>query len=134
MLTQLLAPYTNVAPLILRLALSIILIRHGWPKLFGPNPGLKGFAGWLGSMGFPFPIFWALVVALLEVVGGAALALGFFTQWVALLVVIEFAVIILMVKMKQKFSEKEFDLMIFAVALVLVILGSGSISLDSFWF
>ncbi len=134
MLTAIFSPYVGFVPLVLRLALSIILIRHGWPKLFGPNPGLKGFAGWLGSMGFPFPIFWALVVALLEVVGGVALALGFLTQWVALLVVIEFAVIMLTVKMKQKFSEKEFDLLIFAAALALVILGSGSISLDSLLF
>ena len=126
-------PYTNSAPLVLRLALSIILIRHGWPKLFGPNPGLKGFAGWLGSMGFPLPMFWALVVALLEVVGGTALAVGFFTQLVALLVAIQFAVIMLAVKMKQKFSEKEFDLIIFAAALALIFLGSGSISLDSLW-
>lgn len=134
MLTQLLVPYTNVAPLILRLVLAIILIRHGWPKLFGTNPGLKGFAGWLGSMGFPLPIFWAFIVALLEVVGGAALAVGFLTQWVALLVVIEFAVIMLAVKIKKPFSEKEFDLLIFAVALALALLGSGSISLDSLWF
>ncbi len=133
MLMEVLASYANWAPLVLRLALSIILIRHGWPKLFGNNPGLKGFAGWLGSIGFPFPIFWALIVALLEVVGGTALALGFFTQWIALLVAIQFAVIMLMVKMKQKFSEKEFDLIIFAAALALVILGSGSISLDSLW-
>jgi len=134
MLMEILRPYANWAPLILRLSLSIILIRHGWPKLFGPNPGLKGFTGWLGSLGFPLPMFWALVVALLEVVGGAALALGFLTQWIALFVVIEFAVIMLTVKMKQKFSEKEFDLIIFTAALALVILGSGSISLDSLWF
>lgn len=134
MLMEIFAPYTNLAPLVLRLALAIILIRHGWPKLFGPNPGLKGFAGWLGSAGFPLPIFWALIVAVLEVFGSAALALGFLTQWVALFVAIQFAVIMLAVKMKQKFSEKEFDLIIFAAALALVILGSGSISIDSFLF
>lgn len=134
MLMEIFAPYANSAPLVLRLALAIILIRHGWPKLFGPNPGLKGFAGWLGSMGFPLPIFWALIVAVLEVFGGVALALGFLTQWVALFVAIQFAVIMLAVKMKQKFSEKEFDLIIFAAALALVILGSGSISIDSFLF
>lgn len=134
MLMEIFAPYTNSAPLVLRLALAIILIHHGWPKLFGPNPGLKGFAGWLGSAGFPLPIFWALIVAVLEVFGGVALALGFLTQWVALFVAIQFAVIMLAVKMKQRFSEKEFDLIIFAAALALVILGSGSISIDSFWF
>lgn len=134
MLESFLLAYRDFAPLALRLALGIILARHGWPKLFGPNPGLKGFASWLGSVGFPLPIFWALIVAVLEVFGGAALALGLFTQWIALLVVIEFAVIMLMVKIKQPFSEKEFDLIIFAAALALVILGGGSISLDSLWF
>ena len=134
MLMEVLAPYANWAPLILRLSLSIILIRHGWPKLFGPNPGLKGFAGWLGSLGFPLPMFWAVIVALLEVFGGAALALGFLTQWVALFVAIQFAVIMFMVKIKQSFSESEIDLLIFAMALALVILGGGSISLDSFLF
>ena len=134
MLMEVLAPYANWALLVLRLSLAIILIRHGWPKLFGLNPGLKGFASWLGSLGFPLSMFWAIIVALLEVFGGAALALGFLTQWVALFVVIEFAVIILAVKIKQPFSEKEFDLIIFAAALALVILGGGSISLDSLLF
>ncbi len=134
MLTEIIAPYVDLAPLILRLTLSIILIRHGWPKLFGPNPGLKGFAGWLGSVGFPLPMFWAVIVALLEVVGGAALILGLLTQWVALLVAIQFAVIMLAVKIKKPFSESEIDLLVFAAALALVILGGGSISLDSFWF
>lgn len=131
MLENFLSTYQDFAPLALRLALGIILIRHGFPKLFGANPGLKGFAGWLGSIGFPLPMFWALIVVALEVFGGAALVLGFLTQWVALLVVIQFAVIMLVVKRKQPASESEIDLLIFSIALALIFLGSGFYSLDN---
>lgn len=131
MLENFLSNYQDFAPLALRLALGVILIRHGWPKIFGQNPGLKGFAGWLGSIGFPLPIFWASLVAILESFGGMALILGLLTSWIALFVVIQFLVIIFIVNRSKPFAEKELDVLIFAVALALIFLGSGFYSIDN---
>lgn len=126
MLGNIFSQYGYFAPLILRLALGVILIHHGWPKLFGPQPGLKGFSGWLGSVGFPVPMFWAAIVALLEVFGGIALILGFATRWVSLLVALQFVVILIFVKKGAAWKEKEFDLLILGAALALMLLGSGA--------
>lgn len=131
MIANIVAPYSGWAPLILRVALGVILIYHGWPKLFGPEPGLKGFAGWLGTMKFPVPIFWALAVAIVEVFGSVGLILGFATRWIALLVAVEFLVILLAVKRGSAWKDKEFDLIIFASALALMLLGSGAYNIDA---
>jgi len=68
MLESIFAPYSNIGLLILRVALGIGMIAHGWPKLnpSGPMKGPAGFAGFLKQMGVPLPLFFAWVVALLE--------------------------------------------------------------------
>lgn len=131
MLENFLLTYQDLAPLALRLALGVILIRHGWPKLSGNNPGLKGFADWLGSMGFPLPIFWAIIVMVLEFFGGLALIFGLLISWIALFITIEFLIIIFIVNRSKLFAEKELDILILATALALVFLGSGFYSLFS---
>jgi|SRR3989344_7352386 len=131
MLENFLSVYRDLAPLVLRLALGVILARHGWPKL--KSESLKNFSGWLGSIGFPLPMFWAGLVAILESFGGLALIFGLLTSWVALLVAIQFLVIIFIVNKSKSFGEKELDILIFAIALALTFIGSGFYSLD-FWF
>lgn len=132
MLENIFSQYNYAMPFILRFALAFVLIRHGWPKLFGPQPGLRGFSDWLGSIGFPIPMFWAIIVALLETIGSVGLILGIFTRFIALLVAIQFFVIMLTIKQKNDWGEKELDLLIFATALALVFSGSGYMSLNYF--
>lgn len=55
------APYSALGLLILRLALGVLFLYHGWPKL-NPNSPMKGpvgVAGFLKQMGFPLPVFFA---------------------------------------------------------------------------
>lgn len=130
MLISIFIPHSSYASLILRVALGIILIYHGRPKLFGQEPGLKGFSEWLRSMSFPLPMFFGLAVALFEVFGGLALILGLFTRWICLFAVIEFLVVILIVKRSSPWKENELHFLILAVALALILLGSGAFSLD----
>ena len=80
----------------LRVVLGIILIAHGWPKI----KNIKGTAEWMGQM-FKPGILWAVIVSVLEFVGGIFLLAGFFTQFIAILVAIQFAVIILKMKLKR---------------------------------
>lgn len=131
MLENFLSAYKDLAPLALRLALGVILVRHGFPKLKKEN--FSNFSGWLGSTGFPLPMFFAGLVAILESFGGAALILGLLTSWVALFVAIQFLVILLIINRAKSLGEKELDILILAAALALVFLGSGFYSVDS-WF
>lgn len=59
MLDNIFSPYSNWGLVILRLAMGIIFLVHGWPKL-NPNSMMKGPAGFgefLKQMGIPLPIF-----------------------------------------------------------------------------
>ena len=132
MLTSLFAPYSGAAALALRLALASVLITHGWPKFFGAE-GLSGFSGWLGGMGIPMPMVFAFLAALLEVGGGILLILGLATPAVAALLVLEIAFILLYVRSGAPFAHKELDLLVFAIAFALMIMGGGKYSLDNFF-
>lgn len=115
------------ALLALRVAVGIILIAHGLPKW----RDMKGTADWLGGLGFRPAILFAFAAAVVEVVGGLALILGFFTQFVALVILAQFLVIILKVnRTKGLKGGYELDLMIAASALVLATTGGGLFGLD----
>src|SRR3989338_3319171 len=116
-------------PFILRLALGVIFLAHGWPKLKGDK---SHFAGWLESMNLRPGKFWAWVVALAEFLGGILILAGLFTQLAAFVLAIEFFVIIFWVRRGQPFvlSEgrgREFDFLILAALLSLLVLGPGEI-------
>lgn len=121
-------------PDFLRLGAGVILIMHGYPKLFGPKPGLKGFSGYLQSLGFSPPLFWAYVVAITEFVGGVCLILGFLTRLWALVVALEFLVIILKVKWGKGLDMGqggfEYDWALLMMALSLLVTGPGRAAVD----
>lgn len=125
---QFLLIWSDWGILFLRAVLGLIFMGHGLPKL----KSLKSTGENFKKMGFKPGPFWGTLVALLEVFGGLALILGFFTQIFAALFVIEFVVILLTVKRKSGFvGGYELDLLILAAAVLLVLIGSGSISLDN---
>jgi putative oxidoreductase len=66
--------------LILRLTTGGLLAGHGAQKLFGlfEGPGLKGFAGFVESMGMKPGTFWAGAAAMGEFGGGVLNTLGLF--------------------------------------------------------
>lgn len=115
--------------LLVRVVLGVILIVHGLPKL----RDLKGTGSWMAKQGFRPGGFWAVVVGLVETVGGAMIVFGFLTQVVVVLVAIQFVVILLSVKRTAKFADKETDLLVFASAVLLITMAGGDLSLDNFW-
>ncbi|TBR14855.1 DoxX family protein, partial [bacterium] len=123
------------ALLILRLGLGTIFLGHGLQKAFGlfSGPGIKGFSGMLGSMGFWPAAFWAIIAAYTELLGGLFLILGIFPKISATLIFILIAVAILKVHfMKGLFLANggfEYALLIACACLVLMILGAGKFSL-----
>lgn len=115
------------ALLALRVALGVILVAHGFPKL----KDLKGTSAWMASIGLRPGILFAAVAAFLEFFGGLALIAGLFTQGVALLVLVQFLAIIFKVnRAKGLVDGYEFDLMIAAVAALLATTGGGLFGLD----
>src|SRR5438105_15084335 len=89
--------YAAWGALFLRLGAGITLTVHGHPKLFGPQPGPKGFAQYLKSLGIGGPGTMAYVVAIAEFVGGICLIGGFLTRLAALVIALEVPVILLQV-------------------------------------
>jgi putative oxidoreductase len=63
-----------------RVLLALMFILAGWSKL----TGLEGTAGYIASGGLPAPMALAVIVGLLELVGGIFLAIGFQARWAAL--------------------------------------------------
>jgi len=72
-----------------RVLIGILYLPSGFGKLTGIHgPGLQGFAHYLAGKGVPGPaIAWAVVAAVVEFFGSAALILGFQTRLVAALLV-----------------------------------------------
>jgi putative oxidoreductase len=87
--------YDSVAPYsyaLIRFIAGAILVYHGYNKLFGGI--INGVAtNVVTPLGLPDPILWAYFLGILECFGGAALAIGFLTRPIALMLVVEFLII-----------------------------------------
>lgn len=70
------APY---AVLLLRVATGVLFVAHALLKLLVFTP--SGTAGYFASLGLPGAL--AYLVILVELIGGIALVLGFYTRWAA---------------------------------------------------
>jgi putative oxidoreductase len=130
--TDAIAPYT--IPL-LRILVGITFFLTGLPKL----GNLAGFTGFVSSLGLPLPGFIAVIVAVMEVVGGLLLIVGLGTRWVSLWFIFEMIVTTLLVKMPnmgfiapqgKPGVGAELDLLLLFSALVLLAHGSGRLSIE----
>lgn len=119
-----------IALLILRLALGIIFVYHGYGKLFGGMPGMEMFTGMVGKMGFPLPVVFAYAAALTEFLGGIAMILGVFTHIVGWLMAIVMLVAFIGVK-KFSLPAGDPDLALLAMSIALALMGPGAYSLMS---
>lgn len=129
MLSQMVRPWSPWAVVPLRVLVGIAFIGHGWPKLMN----LGGATQFFGQMAIPLPGLFAPIVMILEVFGGAALALGLLTRWVALGYVIEMLVTTFYVKnpLVTKFiGGYELDVVFLATGLLFLLGGPGPCSLD----
>lgn len=71
---------TDVVVAIARLFLATIFIVSGCLKLMG----IAGVVGYFTRLGVPQPQIMAYVVALVELIGGVMILVGFMTRWAAL--------------------------------------------------
>ena len=126
-MVQFLFPFQEWGFLLLRIALGVIFIWHGIPKL----KNVSGTGSWMQSVGFRPGKFFALFAGLLELLGGVAIIIGFLTQIFAALFILQFLLILLTVKRKAPFKEKEFDILILGASLLLLT-GGGTIALEEY--
>lgn len=118
--------------LILRLALGVVFIAHGWDKAV--HTGVEQTAQQWADMHIPQPTLSVWVVSVVEMLGGALLALGFLTPAVAgvlsLTMVAAFYFVHLGNGLFVSDGGSELVTVLFAACLVLVVFGAGRASLD----
>ena len=122
---------TDLALLVLRVVLGIVMIYHGWPKLTDLGGTIEGFTG----MGIPAPAVAAIFATVAEVVGGLLILVGAFTDIAGLMFVIDMLGAITFVHAKNGFSAGkggfEFPLVLLAMALAIALAGPGRYSAGS---
>ncbi len=117
--------------LLLRVMVGIVFVIHGGQKLFAV--GLPRFAESLTHMGVPAPSVAAVVVTLVEFVGGALLIVGLFARVAAVLIVVDMLVAVLLVHLPRGFFNPggfEYPLTLLVANLALALLGAGAWSID----
>ena len=110
----------------LRLVMGVIFIIHGYSKFNN-----DGFVSWISSMGIPGEL--AIIIALAEVIPGILLIIGVLNRISASIISIIMVGAIFHVKGAQSITGDkgiEFDLILLAVALVIIVAGPGKISLS----
>ncbi len=114
----------DISMLLMRLALGLIFIVHGWPKI----RNVKMTAQHFDSMGFKPGTVWGTLDAIVEFFGGLAVFFGFYAQPAALGIAI-----VMLIALFWKINKGqglvggfELDLILFATAMAIALLGSGA--------
>lgn len=120
-----------LAPFLLRVVTGAIFLVHGWMKW---QNGIPQTAGFLGTLGFPAPEVFAVLLIAAEVLGGILLIVGAYTHWVAKVLAIVALIALVTVHLKNGFlvgnGGYEFILLILAASVSLIITGAGAWSVD----
>ena len=124
--------WNHRALLLLRAALGVVFVLHGWQKL--TVFGLSGLSGFLAGAGMPLPTINAAILIAVELGGGVALIAGLGTRLVSALLAFTMAVAVGLVHWQAGFFNPagyEFPLTLMLVLLSLVMTGAGAYSLDA---
>src|SRR6266567_1165001 len=117
-----------LALLVLRIVLGIIMIAHGYPKVFG---GLSEHVHHVNNLGLPGWLAYCSAAA--EFFGGILLLVGLFTRIAALAILINMSVAIWKVHWKNGLLGNggyQFPLALAAMAVALICLRARPIALD----
>lgn len=115
------------APLPIRIMAGVAFILHGMPKF----NDLLGTQGFFASVGIPADL--ALLIGLLEVIGGILLIVGLVTRVATILFAVEMMCAILIVKAGNSFMGQggfEVDLLLMSISISLAISGPGRLSIE----
>lgn len=91
----------RIGLLVLRLALGLIFVLHGWMNIVG---GQESFLREMLTMvGWSAPDLLVWLITGVEFLGGLALMLGMFTRWAALILAVEMVVAVALFHVRQGF-------------------------------
>jgi len=125
------------APIAIRIPLGIIMFAHGAQKTFGwfDGHGLSETAGFMSQLGLVPPMFWAVVLALTELVGGILVLFGLAARFSAAAITISQLVAVWKVHGQHGFFLSaqgfEYNLALIGIGVALILSGSGKLSIDS---
>ena len=124
----------DMALLVLRMVVGVIMAAHGAQKVFGVfgGSGMEGFSGVVGNLGFAPPLVWAWIAALSELVFGIFLVLGILPRVSAAGIASVVLVAILKIHGPNGFfmakGGYEYPLLILASCVSLMLTGAGKLS------
>ena len=129
---------TDLALLVLRIAVGVVIAMHGFMKLgwVGKGGSPAGTAGWFENyLGFKPGIFWAWVSIFAEALGGVLVALGLGGPFPAAAVAADLVVVTIVAHVPKGFWSGnggwEFPVPLAAGALAVALIGNGQYSLDA---
>jgi len=123
-----------VGLLVLRIALGIIFLYHGYPKLAHLRGGAE-MQNFFVEHGLPG--YFVYVAGVIETFGGGLLLLGLFTRGAALLLAVEMSVAIWKVHILHGYlavHDYGFPLALATACFALATVGAGAFSVDQFLF
>lgn len=120
----------NLATLLIRFWLGTVMLKHSGTYLFqGKVPELAGF---LESLNWPYPLIMAYTSQIVEFFAAILILLGMrFGAW---MMAFTLGVAVLFAHSGKIYSEAELPFNYFLMSLVLSLIGSGKLGLDSFFF
>ena len=131
-LFEMLLPYTAYLALLLRVWVGANFVAHGYPKL---GKAKAQTLQWTKSLGVPTAATYLAII--LEFFGGLSLIIGFIVPVVGFFIAMEMIGAIYLKKEKMKApymgqNSYEIDITYLILAIVLIVLGAGVLSVDSF--
>jgi putative oxidoreductase len=127
-----LVPYTLYLALLLRVVVGVTMVMHGYPKLKNPKQTIE----WTKGLGVPAAATWLAII--LEFFGGIALVIGLIVPIVAFFIALEMIGNTIMKRTKikapylvgQNAAAYEIDITYLLLAITLIVLGAGTLSID----
>ena len=118
--------------IIIRILVGVMIAVYGL-EMFDSKE-MKDAVAWLTDIHFPIPLFMAYLGKVTELVGGIFLAIGLFTRFVSIPLVINMSVITIFMGSGKIFSDGQLPFLFLLFFLSFIIYGGGKWSLDNLLF
>lgn len=119
--------FSDIALLLSRILLALVLITHGWTKFNDLAATAQGFA----SMGVPLATASAVATAAIELIGGVLILLGIGTRIVSGIVVLLMIGAYAFAHLGAPVAEFQAAALVASAALALLAAGPGRIAIDA---
>jgi putative oxidoreductase len=123
---------SDFAYLVVRVTVGLMVFWHGWIKVTAMSHA--GLVGYFGKLGLEPAGLWAYLVPLNETVGALLITIGLFTRPAAIVMIVEFIVLILVVHAPRGYGMAvngiEFPLMWLLMLIAIALRGGGPYSVD----